>query len=65
MYSKGRVFAHTFRTTCHSQILSQKELCDEKVEAVKLEIKKKMEKLNPAPSGLSVVSQQNLILWEI
>uniref|UniRef100_A0A3P8VZM2 Golgi membrane protein 1 n=2 Tax=Cynoglossus semilaevis TaxID=244447 RepID=A0A3P8VZM2_CYNSE len=41
-------------TTCHSQILSQKELCDEKVEAVKLEIKKKMEKLNPAPSGLSV-----------
>ncbi|XP_008333560.1 Golgi membrane protein 1-like [Cynoglossus semilaevis] len=41
-------------STCHSQVLSQKELCDEKVEAAKPEIKKKMEKLNPARSGLLV-----------
>ncbi|XP_030273097.1 Golgi membrane protein 1 isoform X1 [Sparus aurata] len=37
-------------THCHSQVLSQKELCDEKVAAVKLELQKKMEKLVPPPA---------------
>lgn len=32
-------------THCHSQVLSQKELCDERVAAAKLEVQKKMEKL--------------------
>ncbi|XP_036954911.1 Golgi membrane protein 1 isoform X2 [Acanthopagrus latus] len=36
-------------THCHSQVLSQKELCDERVAAVKLELQKKMEKLVPPP----------------
>ncbi|XP_041855892.1 Golgi membrane protein 1 [Melanotaenia boesemani] len=34
-------------THCHSQVLSQKELCDERVAAAKLEVQKKMEKLIP------------------
>ncbi|TDH12772.1 hypothetical protein EPR50_G00051260 [Perca flavescens] len=42
-------------THCHSQVLSQKELCDERVAAAKLEVQKKMEKLI-SPSGVS--SQQ-------
>ncbi|XP_031165123.1 Golgi membrane protein 1 isoform X3 [Sander lucioperca] len=42
-------------THCHSQVLSQKELCEERVAAAKLEVQKKMEKLIP-PSGVS--SQQ-------
>ncbi|XP_034727027.1 Golgi membrane protein 1 isoform X1 [Etheostoma cragini] len=42
-------------THCHSQVLSQKELCDERVAAAKLEVQKKMEKLI-SPS--SVYSQQ-------
>ncbi|XP_061585252.1 Golgi membrane protein 1 [Cololabis saira] len=40
-------------THCHSQVLSQKELCDERVVAAKLEVQKKMEKLIPPPSVLS------------
>nr|XP_057928104.1 Golgi membrane protein 1 [Doryrhamphus excisus] len=32
-------------THCHSQVLSQKELCEERVEAAKMEVEKKMEKL--------------------
>ncbi|XP_040898548.1 Golgi membrane protein 1 isoform X1 [Toxotes jaculatrix] len=40
-------------TNCHSQVLSQKELCDERVEAAKLEVQKKMEKLIIAPPGVS------------
>lgn len=32
-------------THCQSQVLSQKELCDERVAAAKLEVQKKMEKL--------------------
>uniref|UniRef100_UPI0037E844CC Golgi membrane protein 1 isoform X2 n=1 Tax=Semicossyphus pulcher TaxID=241346 RepID=UPI0037E844CC len=39
-------------THCNSQVLSQKELCDERVAAAKLEVQKKMEKLI-APSGVS------------
>lgn len=42
-------------THCHSQVLSQKELCDERVAAAKLEFQKKMEKLVPPPG---VTSQQ-------
>lgn len=42
-------------THCHSQVLSQKELCDERVAAAKLEVKKQMQKLIP-PTGVS--SQQ-------
>lgn len=42
-------------THCHSQVLSQKELCDERVAAAKLEVQKKMEKLIPPPG---VSSQQ-------
>lgn len=42
-------------THCHSQVLSQKELCDERVAAAKLEVQKKMEKLIPPPG---VPSQQ-------
>ncbi|KAM6931176.1 Golgi membrane protein 1 isoform 2-T2 [Xenentodon cancila] len=42
----------TYDTThCHSQVLSQKELCDERVAAAKLEVQKKMEKLIP-PLGV-------------
>ncbi|XP_029296340.1 Golgi membrane protein 1 [Cottoperca gobio] len=39
-------------THCQSQVLSQKELCDERVAAAKLEVQKKMEKLI-FPSGVS------------
>ncbi|XP_063753541.1 Golgi membrane protein 1 [Eleginops maclovinus] len=39
-------------THCHSQVLSQKELCDERVAAAKLDVQKKMEKLI-SPSGVS------------
>ncbi|XP_078106978.1 Golgi membrane protein 1 isoform X1 [Sander vitreus] len=42
-------------THCHSQVLSQKELCEERVAAAKLEVQKKMETLI-SPSGVS--SQQ-------
>uniref|UniRef100_A0AAQ6IEX5 Golgi membrane protein 1 n=1 Tax=Anabas testudineus TaxID=64144 RepID=A0AAQ6IEX5_ANATE len=35
-------------THCNSQALSQKELCDERVAAAKLEVQKKMEKLVPS-----------------
>lgn len=42
-------------THCHSQVLSQKELCDERVAAAKVEFQKKMEKLVPPPG---VSSQQ-------
>ncbi|KAM4616154.1 Golgi membrane protein 1 isoform 1-T3 [Polymixia lowei] len=40
-------------TQCNTQILSQKELCDERVAAGKLEVQKKMEKLIPPPAVLS------------
>ncbi|XP_008302160.1 Golgi membrane protein 1 isoform X2 [Stegastes partitus] len=40
-------------THCHSQVLSQKELCDERVAAAKLEFQKKMEKLVPPPGASS------------
>lgn len=36
-------------THCNSQVLAQKELCDERVAAAKLEVQKKMEKLIPPP----------------
>ncbi|XP_034026327.1 Golgi membrane protein 1 isoform X2 [Thalassophryne amazonica] len=39
-------------TQCNTQILSQKELCDEKVAAIKLEFEKNWEKLVP-PHGVS------------
>ncbi|XP_023137926.1 Golgi membrane protein 1 isoform X2 [Amphiprion ocellaris] len=45
-------------THCHSQVLSQKELCDERVAAAKLEFQKKMEKLVPPPG---VSSQENAV----
>ncbi|KAJ3603975.1 hypothetical protein NHX12_028716 [Muraenolepis orangiensis] len=35
-------------TQCHTQILSQKELCDERVAAARSEVQKKLEKLKPA-----------------
>lgn len=40
-------------THCHSQVLSQKELCDERVAAAKLEFQKKMEKLILPPGASS------------
>ncbi|TMS03145.1 LMBR1 domain-containing protein 2 [Larimichthys crocea] len=43
-------------THCQSQVLSQKELCDERVAAAKLEVQKKREKLTPPPG---VSSQQD------
>ncbi|KAM4576567.1 Golgi membrane protein 1 isoform 2-T2 [Odontesthes bonariensis] len=43
-------------THCNSQVLSQKELCEERVAAAKREVQKKMEKLIPAPG---VSSQGN------
>ncbi|GAA6223208.1 Golgi membrane protein 1 [Lates japonicus] len=46
-------------THCHSQVLSQKELCDERVAAAKLEVQKKMEKLMIPPPG--VTSQENTV----
>ncbi|XP_076010220.1 Golgi membrane protein 1 [Genypterus blacodes] len=45
-------------TQCNTQILSQKELCDERVAAAKLDVQKKMEKLIPAPG---VPSQVNVV----
>ncbi|XP_078106979.1 Golgi membrane protein 1 isoform X2 [Sander vitreus] len=45
-------------THCHSQVLSQKELCEERVAAAKLEVQKKMETLI-SPSGVS--SQENAV----
>ncbi|XP_053181245.1 Golgi membrane protein 1 [Scomber japonicus] len=45
-------------THCHSQVLSQKELCDERVAAAKLEVQKKMEKLI-LPSAVS--TQENTV----
>ncbi|KAM7392061.1 hypothetical protein PAMP_022702 [Pampus punctatissimus] len=45
-------------TRCHSQVLSQKDLCDERVAAAKLEVQKKMEKLI-LPSG--VTTQENAL----
>ncbi|CAJ1068921.1 LOW QUALITY PROTEIN: Golgi membrane protein 1 [Xyrichtys novacula] len=44
-------------THCNSQVLSQKELCDERVAAAKLEVQKKMEKLIAAPG----VSPENAV----
>lgn len=46
-------------THCHSQVLSQKELCDERMAAAKLEFQKKMEKLVPPPGVLS--QQENAV----
>ncbi|XP_061881836.1 Golgi membrane protein 1 [Entelurus aequoreus] len=37
-------------THCNSQVLSQRELCDERVEAAKMEVQKKMEKLLLLPA---------------
>ncbi|KAM7416817.1 hypothetical protein PAMA_018739 [Pampus argenteus] len=45
-------------TRCHSQVLSQKDLCDERVAAAKLEVQNKMEKLI-LPSG--VTTQENAL----
>ncbi|XP_068559648.1 Golgi membrane protein 1 [Cebidichthys violaceus] len=45
-------------THCQSQVLSQKELCDERVAAAKLEVQKKIEKLI-SPSGVS--PQENAV----
>ncbi|KAE8292097.1 Golgi membrane protein 1 Golgi membrane protein GP73 Golgi phosphoprotein 2 [Larimichthys crocea] len=45
-------------THCQSQVLSQKELCDERVAAAKLEVQKKREKLTPPPG---VSSQDNTV----
>ncbi|KAK9522833.1 hypothetical protein VZT92_019275 [Zoarces viviparus] len=46
-------------THCQSQVLSQKELCDERVAAAKLEVQKKIEKLT-SPSGVSP-EQENAV----
>ncbi|XP_071339212.1 Golgi membrane protein 1 isoform X2 [Trachinotus anak] len=46
-------------THCQSQVLSQKELCDEKVAAAKLEVQKKMEKLIIPSAG--VTTQENAV----
>ncbi|KAK2902033.1 Golgi membrane protein 1 isoform X2 [Channa argus] len=45
-------------THCNTQVLSQKELCDERVAAAKLEVQKKMEKFIP-PQHVS--SQENAV----
>lgn len=42
-------------TQCNKQILDQREQCEEKVAAAKLEVQKKMEKLNP-PASLQKAS---------
>lgn len=41
-------FLHICRTHCNSQVLSQKELCDERLAAAKLEFEKKLSKLASA-----------------
>ncbi|XP_070690641.1 Golgi membrane protein 1 [Pempheris klunzingeri] len=46
-------------THCHSQVLSQKELCDERVAAAKLEVQKKMEKLIAPPAAST---QENTVV---
>ncbi|XP_023270170.1 Golgi membrane protein 1 [Seriola lalandi dorsalis] len=46
-------------THCQSQVLSQKELCDERVAAVKLEAQKKMEKLIVPAAGIT--TQENAV----
>ncbi|XP_040011702.1 Golgi membrane protein 1 [Xiphias gladius] len=50
-------------THCHSQVLSQKELCDERVAAAKLEVQKKMEKLIIPSPGVS--SHENAVDGEV
>ncbi|KAF7659262.1 hypothetical protein LDENG_00000980 [Lucifuga dentata] len=53
-------------TQCNTQILSQKELCDERVAAAKLEVQKKMEKLIPLPGvsaqQVSVVKEKGPVM---
>ncbi|XP_030594271.1 Golgi membrane protein 1 isoform X2 [Archocentrus centrarchus] len=44
-------------TQCNAQVLSQKEMCDERVAAVKLEVEKKMQKLIHS----AVPSQENTV----
>ncbi|XP_029366641.1 Golgi membrane protein 1 isoform X1 [Echeneis naucrates] len=46
-------------TQCQSQVLSQKELCEERVAAAKLEVQKKMEKLIIPPAG--VTTEENAV----
>ncbi|CAL8249327.1 unnamed protein product [Merluccius merluccius] len=41
-------------TQCNTQILSQKEFCDERVAAARLEVQKKLEKLKAAPMSSQV-----------
>lgn len=48
-------FLHMCRTHCNSQVLSQKELCDERVAAAKLEVQKQMKKLVSPPRVSSQV----------
>lgn len=42
------------RTQCNAQVLSQKELCNERVAAAKLEAEKKMQKLIHTPVSSQV-----------
>ncbi|KAM3867477.1 Golgi membrane protein 1 [Diretmus argenteus] len=51
-------------TQCNTQILSEKELCDERVAAAKLEIQKKMEKLILPPVVSSQVNAAPLLKEE-
>ncbi|XP_026177511.1 Golgi membrane protein 1 isoform X2 [Mastacembelus armatus] len=51
-------------THCNSQVLSQKELCDERVAAAKREVQKKMEKLIPPQSISSQESTINKAIKE-
>lgn len=45
LFFMGNPFLHICRTHCNSQVLSQKELCDEKLAAAKLDFEKKLSKL--------------------
>lgn len=47
----ANVFLRICSTHCNSQVLSQKELCDERLANAKLEFEKKMSKLGAPPSA--------------
>lgn len=49
------------RTHCNAEIMSQKEQCEERVAAAKLEVETKMKKLGTAPDESSPVKRHLFI----
>lgn len=49
------------RTHCNAEAMSQKELCEERVTAAKLEVEMKMKKLSTSPDESSLVKRRLFI----